>query len=68
MGTGLALGVDQNFVFEEYPKTGLRRGQIIAIGTDGIWEACNRDGQMFGKKRFKEIIRKNAHLNCQVYG
>jgi len=36
MGTGLALGVDQNFVFEEYPKTGLHRGQIIAIGTDGI--------------------------------
>jgi sigma-B regulation protein RsbU (phosphoserine phosphatase) len=60
MGAGLALGVDQHFVYEEYPKTGLRRGQVIAIGTDGIWEACNRDGQMFGKQRFREIIRENA--------
>jgi len=65
MGTGLALGVDQNFVYEEYLKTGLHRGKVIAIGTDGIWEAFNRDGQMFGKKRFQEIIRKKAHLSAR---
>ena len=64
MGTGLALGVDQNFAYEEYLKTGLHRGKIIAIGTDGIWEAFNKDGRMFGKKRFKEIIRKKAHLSA----
>jgi len=60
MGTGLALGVDQNFVYEEYLKTGLRPGQIIAVGTDGIWETCNRNGEMFGKPRFREVIRENA--------
>lgn len=59
-GAGLALGVDQHFVYDEYSKKGLQRGQIIAIGTDGIWEAYNRDGQMFGKQRFREIIRENA--------
>jgi len=64
MGTGLALGVDQNFAYEEYLKAGLQRGQIIAVGTDGIWEACNRDGEMFGKERFREIIRKNAQLSA----
>jgi PAS domain S-box-containing protein len=63
-GTGLALGVDQHFVYEEFLKTGLHRGQIIAIGTDGIWEACNRDGRMFGKQRFREIIRENAHRSA----
>ncbi|UCD77136.1 MAG: SpoIIE family protein phosphatase [Desulfobacterales bacterium] len=65
MGSGLALGVDQNFAYEEYLRTGLCEGQIIAIGTDGIWEACNRDGEMFGKKRFHEIIRENAHRSAR---
>ena len=60
MGTGLALGVDRNFVYEEYLKTGLHPGQIIAVGTDGIWETCNRNGEMFGKLRFREVIRENA--------
>lgn len=63
-GTGLALGVDQNYVFEEYLKTDIHGGQIIAIGTDGIWEACNSAGRTFGKTRLKDIIRQNAHLSA----
>jgi sigma-B regulation protein RsbU (phosphoserine phosphatase) len=38
------------------PKAGLKEGQIIAFGTDGIWKACNRSGKMFGKERFRDII------------
>jgi PAS domain S-box-containing protein len=64
MGTGLALGVDQHYEYEEYLKNGLQRGQIIAIGTDGIWEAHNRDGRMFGKRRFRKIIRENAQRSA----
>jgi sigma-B regulation protein RsbU (phosphoserine phosphatase) len=30
------------------------------MGTDGIWEAQNPQGEMFGKERFKDIIRENA--------
>jgi PAS domain S-box-containing protein len=63
-GTGLALGVDENYIYEEYHKTGLARGQIIALGTDGIWESFNSAGQMFGKERFRKIIRKNAGLTA----
>ena len=61
-GIGLALGIDENYIFEENIKTGLTQGQIIAIGTDGIWETFNKDGEMFGKGRFRDIIRNNAHL------
>lgn len=60
-GPGLALGVDEHFVFEENHKKGLTTGQIIAIGTDGIWEARNKDGKMYGKNRFCEIIRHHAN-------
>jgi PAS domain S-box-containing protein len=65
-GTGLALGVDKNYIFEENAKTGLHQGQIIAIGTDGIWETFNKTGEMFGKRRFREIIRHNAHLGSSA--
>jgi serine phosphatase RsbU (regulator of sigma subunit) len=35
-------------------------GQIILIGTDGIWESQNDRRQMFGKKRFRDLIRTHA--------
>jgi sigma-B regulation protein RsbU (phosphoserine phosphatase) len=60
-GSGVALGVNEVFDYEENYRRDLTNGQIIAIGTDGIWEAVNRDGEMFGKARFRNIIRKNAH-------
>jgi sigma-B regulation protein RsbU (phosphoserine phosphatase) len=60
-GSGVALGVNEGFDYEENYRHGLTNGQVIAIGTDGIWEAVNRKGEMFGKTRFRNIIRKNAH-------
>jgi len=59
-GTGVALGVNEAIQYTENRREGLTNGQIIAIGTDGIWESFNKKGKMFGKKRFKDIIRQNA--------
>ncbi|MFC1830931.1 SpoIIE family protein phosphatase [Thermodesulfobacteriota bacterium] len=64
-GIGIALGVSDGFKYAENHKTGLRNGQIIAIGTDGIWEAFNRDGEMFGKARYQDIIKKNADKSAE---
>jgi len=58
-GPGLALGVDGNFSYEQLEKSVDTSGTIIVIGTDGIWEAHNRDGEMFGKQRLLEIIDRN---------
>jgi sigma-B regulation protein RsbU (phosphoserine phosphatase) len=63
-GSGLALGVEEAISYEENIKSGLFSGQIIAIGTDGIWEAQNKDGEMFGKERFREIIRQKANAEA----
>jgi len=46
---GVALGVEKSWVYDENEKTGLVEGQIIFIGTDGIWETKNAQEQMFGK-------------------
>ncbi len=41
-GSGMALGIDEDWQYEEYLKTALQSGQIIFLSTDGIWEAFNR--------------------------
>ena len=60
-GRGLAMGVDYSFEYEE-SKRDLGPGQLILIGTDGIWELRNEHGEMFGKERLKKILRENSSL------
>jgi sigma-B regulation protein RsbU (phosphoserine phosphatase) len=56
---GVPLGIDDNI---EYPESGLmiRSGQVILLGTDGLWETHNDQRDMFGKEKLKGIIRDNA--------
>jgi sigma-B regulation protein RsbU (phosphoserine phosphatase) len=63
-GSGIALGIDEDWNYKEYTKTALDRGQIIFLYTDGIWEAFNQKGEMFGKERIYDIIRKNSSLSA----
>jgi sigma-B regulation protein RsbU (phosphoserine phosphatase) len=59
-GTGVSLGVIDDWNYTEYTKTALKKGQIIVLSTDGLKEARNRKGEMFGKAPIYDIIRKNA--------
>lgn len=65
VGQGIALGISEAYEYKTNRKIGISAGQIIAIGTDGIWEANNKVGKMFGKERFREIIRENAQANAE---
>jgi len=58
-GNALPLGVSESAAYQKSDKQ-IIPGQIIIMGTDGIWEAQNPQGEMFGKERFKDIIRENA--------
>ena len=64
-GSGIALGIEGDWEYKAYLKTALDSGQIIFLSTDGIWEAFNPKGDMFGKERIYDIIRKNASLSAQ---
>lgn len=63
---GLPLGVEEEWVYvaAEYPP--LKRGQVLCIGTDGIWEARDASGEMYGKERLREALRANAHRGAQA--
>jgi serine phosphatase RsbU (regulator of sigma subunit) len=63
-GSGIALGIEEDWRYKEYLKTDLDKGQIIFLSTDGIWEALNPKGDMFGKERIYDIIRKNLSLSA----
>jgi PAS domain S-box-containing protein len=71
-GTGMALGIDKELQYQENLKPHFKTGQIVAIGTDGVWEAFNKHGEMYGKERFRQIVRQHAraearHILDQVY-
>ena len=38
-------------------ETSLTPGQVLLIGTDGIWEAHDPSNRQFGKERFKDLVR-----------
>ncbi len=59
-GLGTALGVIEDLDFTEYTKSALKKGQIIFLSTDGLREARNNRGEMFGKAPIYDIIRKNS--------
>jgi sigma-B regulation protein RsbU (phosphoserine phosphatase) len=60
-GSGLALGVDQERDYIENVKENLKTGQILIMCTDGVWEAHNPAGDMFGKDALYEVIRQNSN-------
>ncbi|MGD8434223.1 MAG: PP2C family protein-serine/threonine phosphatase, partial [Syntrophobacterales bacterium] len=64
-GDGIALGVDETYAFQENTKELWSDPQIVLIGTDGIWESDNPQGEAFGKKRLREIIRSHKHQSSQ---
>jgi sigma-B regulation protein RsbU (phosphoserine phosphatase) len=59
-GSGIALGVDAEWIYEDNQKTDFSNGQIIFLSTDGIWEARNKKGEMLGKEPILNAIRQNA--------
>ena len=64
-GKGTALGVNPDARYLEHEKADLAEGQIIVLGTDGIWEARNPTGEMFGKEPIYRIIRENPSASAK---
>jgi sigma-B regulation protein RsbU (phosphoserine phosphatase) len=58
-GAGMALGVDADRRYEQFRKTDLKQGQVIILGSDGLWEARNPKGEMFSKEPVHRIIRQS---------
>jgi len=65
MGKGLPMGVDEHLKYEENGKIGIPEGQVLIIGTDGIWEARGPNGKMFGKDPLYKILRQKSAFGAE---
>lgn len=66
-GRGIALGVDEDWEYETFSAE-VSAGQIMILTSDGIFEAHNAQGEMYGKDRLKEVIRTMRHLRAGELG
>ncbi len=65
-GPGVALGVDEQFQYTEVSRSDYRDGQLILLGTDGIWEARNRRGEEFGREAMYRILKQNSEADAST--
>jgi len=58
--TGIPLGITEDVTYIQSGPVTLEGGDLLLIGTDGIWEAQNEAGEMFGKGRLRELLADSA--------
>jgi sigma-B regulation protein RsbU (phosphoserine phosphatase) len=63
-GSGYPLGLMSGITYDEYSFASVKTGQVYVASTDGIWETVGPKGEMFGINRFRELIRRYAHLSA----
>ena len=56
----MALGIVEELQYSEHSIGPLKRGQVIFVGTDGVWEMPNSRNEPFGKERLRQILRTTA--------
>lgn len=61
---GMPLGVMESDPYQEHTFSHLRVGQVMLIGTDGLWESKSPADEEFGKKRVGQAIAAVAHLSA----
>ncbi|WP_300164708.1 SpoIIE family protein phosphatase [Solidesulfovibrio sp.] len=59
-GKGLPLGIEPEYRYVETAMPFDRPGLVLLIGTDGIWEARDASGAMYGKDRLMAVVRGAA--------
>jgi phosphoserine phosphatase RsbU/P len=68
--TGPLLGAMDGLSFDQAGPITLEPGDVIAVGTDGIWEARNPAGDLFERDRFVQAVVDHAGLEpnelCQA--
>lgn len=63
--SGLPLGIIENTPYEAAETIKFKSGDILLIGTDGIWETRNEREEMFGTKRVCELLIQHAKASAE---
>lgn len=63
--SGIPLGIIETAAYDNTAVMDFAPGDILLIGTDGIWEAVNSEGEMFGTERLVELLKNHAHETAE---
>jgi sigma-B regulation protein RsbU (phosphoserine phosphatase) len=61
----LPLGVMDDTQYREQISPAFRPGQILFLGTDGVWEMPDARGEQYGKDRLRQVIRECAARSAE---
>jgi phosphoserine phosphatase RsbU/P len=61
----LPLGVSDDTEYVEKTHGPLLPGQVILVGTDGVWEMPDAKGEQFGKERMRDAVRESASKSAE---
>jgi sigma-B regulation protein RsbU (phosphoserine phosphatase) len=61
----LPLGVMDDTTYTEHVYGPLKPGQVIVIGTDGVWEMPDVKSEQFGKDRLRDVIKQAARGSAE---
>ena len=59
--SGIPLGIIEDTPYDTASLINFASGEILLIGTDGIWETRNMEGEMFGDQRVIELLLQQAN-------
>jgi sigma-B regulation protein RsbU (phosphoserine phosphatase) len=64
-GGGVPLGLFEDGEFSDYQFGPVAAGQVIVIGSDGVWETFSPNGDKFGKDRLEQIMATYAARSAE---
>ena len=62
----IPLGIDPDWRYASAAGVTLAPGDLVLIGTDGVWEAIDDNGERFGKARLREFVAARAHCSARA--
>jgi len=65
-GDAFPLGIIDDADYQE-TKLQLHPGDLVIFYTDGVVEAMDKKGKMYGFERFLEVIKGNSGLNAEIF-
>ncbi len=64
-GADIPIGIDESATFTTHKCALPQPGTVIVLATDGVWEAVDSDGDMFGRERLEKAVKRNAHKTAE---
>ena len=61
---GLLIGIEQDSKYVK-KKVPIKSGDVLVFYTDGVTEARDVDGHIFGMGKLQDVIKASAHLSAQ---